>query len=200
MNNSYKSILIESGIYNEYMLYAKAQSCYFMTIEYGYKFPDKLVPYFNSDFTSIFSMDDFKLCRNIYDSYRQRVYRLKKKISKMLESSCLFLTLTFTNEYLLSTSESERRKAIIDYLSQFGVPCIANIDFGKINEREHYHAILQIDSIDYHSYTFGDINGKRVRNNDLSSQDRISAYISKLTNHAIKETTKGRRIIYLNMR
>ena len=116
----------------------------------------------------------------------------------MIEKQCLFLTLTFTDDTLQKTSTTTRRRYIVKYLSQFNVPCIANKDFGKENGREHYHAIIQIDRIDYSLYDYGAINGKKVvvgSETDL----RLSKYISKLTNHAIKETTKQSRLIYLHM-
>lgn len=135
-----------------------------------------------------------------------RVARLKKRISDMvLNYDCLFLTLTFTNDKLSSTSAPFRRLAVKRFLAQFGVPYVANIDFGAKNGREHYHAILCIAEIDYHLWKYGAINGMKIRNNIIfddngvvtsESVERLSRYIAKLTNHAIKETTKRCAIMY----
>ena len=113
----------------------------------------------------------------------------------MLESGeCLFLTLTFTDATLGKTTEDTRRQAVRRYLKSFGVPYVANIDYGKKNGREHYHAVIQTDHVDYAAYTYGAINGERIR----SAEDyvKLSKYVAKLTNHAIKQTNKRQVIIY----
>ena len=128
----------------------------------------------------------------------------------MLNSGkCLFLTLTFTDKVLDSTSPETRRRYVSYYLKQFGVPYIANIDFGTADayiddngnerqgtKREHYHAVIQTDKIDlseWHKY--GAIKLEKIR---ASQNDniRLAKYVSKLTNHAIKETTKRACLIY----
>lgn len=135
-----------------------------------------------------------------------RVIRLSKRISKMLlNSKCLFLTLTFTDESLAKTSAKYRRLAVSRFLRQFNVPYVGNLDFGKKNGREHYHAILATDKIDYHLWKFGSINGLKIRSDIQYNADgevtdisvkKLSKYVAKLTNHAIKETTKRSVLIY----
>ena len=47
---------------------------------------------------------------------------------------------------------------------------------------------------DYNAFDYGALNGERVRStNDFV---KLAKYISKLTNHAIKDTCKGSRMIY----
>jgi len=124
-----------------------------------------------------------------------RVKRLKNRVSALLEKPCIFLTLTFTDEVLANTNTDTRRQYVRRYLQQFG-SYVGNIDYGKTNEREHYHAILQYDGkLDYHEWQkkCGNIDFQKVKNPNSVA---MSKYISKLTNHAIKETTKGCRIIY----
>lgn len=124
-----------------------------------------------------------------------RVKRLKDSINKMLSSGeCIFLTLTFTDATLCKTTATTRRRYITRYLSLFNAPYIANKDFGKKNGREHYHAVIQAPKIDYSLYTLGAINGQVVHK--TSNPVKLAKYISKLTNHAIKETTKRSCIIY----
>ena len=171
---------------------------YRLLIEYGYMPPSNITPYFETDFSVFMDYYTIRECQRIFDAHRSRSSRVRKRISLMLEKPCIFLTLTFTDEMLSNTQSSTRRRYIVGFLSQFGVPCIANKDFGKLNGREHYHALIQISNIDYSLYDYGAINGKRV----VQSSDtdiKLSKYISKLTNHAIKETTKNSRIIYLHM-
>lgn len=133
-------------------------------------------------------------CKINHATYK-RVKRLKDKISLFLNKSCTFLTLTFTDEVLASTSPETRRRYITRFLKRFGVPYIANKDYGLENGREHYHAVIQSQKIDYSLYEYGAINGKKIRN--FKNDDiRLAKYISKLTNHAIKETCNGSKIIY----
>lgn len=149
---------------------------------------------------------EFKEYRRISDAKHARVRRIKKRIFDMIyKNDCLFLTLTFTNDALERTSSPFRRIAVRRFLNYFNVPYVANIDFGKKNGREHYHAVIQIGEIDYHLWTYGAIKGLRVRN-DLKydedgvitseSVEKISRYVAKLTNHAIKETTRRSVIMY----
>ena len=127
--------------------------------------------------------------------------RLKKRIEQMLNSgSCLFLTLTFRDDCLNKTNADTRRKFVLRFFEQFKTLYIANVDFGKQKGREHYHAVLLADEIDYHLWEHGTIKGERVRYNkdDRSdaSAERLARYTNKLVNHAIKETTKRQALIY----
>lgn len=129
-----------------------------------------------------------KINRNYY--YRKT--RLTKSISKLLNKPCLFLTITFTNKTLNTTSYVYRRNLISRLLQKYLY--IANVDYGELNGREHYHAIIQSDSIDCQLFKkYGTINAQHIYNPD---DERLAKYISKLTNHAIKNSTKNSRIIY----
>lgn len=139
---------------------------------------------------------EWKEAERINDAYFHRVKRLKHRISDMLKSGdCLFLTFTFTNYILLTTNADTRRQKVRRYLSQYNCPYVANIDFGKKYGREHYHAIIQCDKVDFSLYNYGALNGQKITNqgDDIV---RLAKYISKLTNHAIKKTTKQNYIIY----
>lgn len=193
-----KSQLINNGLFDLYKSYVNSLNCYNNLTEYGYTFPDYLIPYLTLPILQIFTNEEFKECERIYDSNRKRSGRIKKKITEMIKKPCLFLTLTFTDETLTNTSAETRRRYVRQFLTQFNVPAIANKDFGSENGREHYHSIIQTSNIDYSLYTYGAINGKRVIV-DYGCDKRISKYISKLTNHSIKETTKRSTLIYLHM-
>ena len=128
-----------------------------------------------------------------------RATRLRKRIETMLlNGDCLFLTLTFNDETLLNTSQETRRKHVSRYLKSFNAPYVANIDFGSQNGREHYHAVINVSSIDLAPWReYGNINVERVRSKSIElSKTRLSKYISKLSNHAIKETTRRCCLIY----
>lgn len=146
-------------------------------------------------FHRMFNLEDWQEAHRINKASYARIQRLKKRIASMLDSGpCLFLTLTFTDEVLRKTTEDTRRQFVRRYLKSFGVPYVANIDYGKKNGREHYHAVIQTDNVDYSAYTYGAINGERIH----SAEDylKLSKYVAKLTNHAIKQTNKRQVIIY----
>lgn len=139
---------------------------------------------------------EWKECERINHAHFKRVKRLKDRVTIMITNGdCIFLTLTFTDESLQKTQESYRRKAVQRFLNKLNCSYIANKDFGKKKGREHYHALVQIDFVNYSMWKLGAINGQKIRNN-TDDVKRIAKYIAKLTNHAIKATTKRSVIMY----
>lgn len=129
-----------------------------------------------------------------WNSYK-RISRLKRKIASMIEKGqCLFLTLTFTDEALAKTKKETRRQNVRRFLSSYNCEYVANIDYGKKKEREHYHAIIQTKRVDHKKWTYGSLDFKRIAK--TSDSIKLAKYITKLTNHALKETTKQCRVIY----
>lgn len=138
-------------------------------------------------------------CVKINQASYKRTARLQNRVRSMLTSGeCLFLTLTFNDETLNNTTEKQRRVSVVRYLKQFLTPYVANIDFGALNHREHYHALIQSSKINFESWRkFGNINCERVRIKNIANDEiKLSKYIAKLSNHAIKETTKRSALIY----
>lgn len=144
-----------------------------------------------------------KCCRQLFDSRRARVSRLKKRIEDIvLNHDAIWLTLTFTDSILLSTSASTRRVYIRRWLKSLNVPFfIARKDFGDkeknphSKEREHYHAIVQASKIDFTTYPYGIINGSKVRNS-VNSVGRLAQYINKLSYHFFKPSSSRDSLIY----
>ena len=140
-------------------------------------------------------------------------YYLKKKIKNALLSDyyCIFVTLTFTDKVLSKTNEKTREIYIKQFLKNESVFYIANRDYGKEKDREHYHAFLitsyltlkdlDFNKIDYgynirlntFAYKYGNIYPKAYRYGHKAEIIEMNA--NALTNHFIKETTKGARII-----
>lgn len=161
----------------------------------GYKPYNDLVSYCKENGL----MNELKECSKINHAEYKRTQRLKKRVETMLlNGECVFITLTFNDETLRDTTEKERRVAVSRYLKKYRCLYIANIDYGSKNKREHYHALINCKSIDFKSWRkYGNINAKRVRNKDIESdKTKLSKYIAKLSNHAIKETTKRSCLIY----
>ena len=141
--------------------------------------------------------EEWKEAYRVNDASYHRTKRLKTKIKAMITSgSCIFLTLTFTNKVLDTTSQDTRKQYIKRALKSMSDIYIANIDYGSKKEREHYHAIVLADRVDHNTWKYGNIDFERVRVEQEDSPVKIAKYITKLTNHAIKETVKQNRLIY----
>lgn len=140
----------------------------------------------------------FGVC-GIIEGYRianaryHRVSRLKKRIEKIIEKDSLFITLTFTDEVLSKTSSKTRREYATRFLKKYSSDYVGNIDFGSRNHREHYHAVIQAERLDHNSWSYGAISFEKIYNKDSV---KLSQYVAKLTNHAIKETTKRSSLLY----
>lgn len=144
-------------------------------------------------------MKEFVECRKLNEASYKRTARLKERVKTMLlNGSCIFLTLTFTDDVLSSTTEKQRRVAVSRYLKQYNAMYVANIDFGSKNHREHYHALINCERVDNQSWLkYGSIDFERVRNRDIERDNvKLSKYIAKLSNHAIKETTRRSVLMY----
>ena len=61
----------------------------------------------------------------------KRNKRIREHLEDIISKPSLFLTLTFTEEVLSTTSQSTRRQYVSRLLGAFKVPYIANIDFGN---------------------------------------------------------------------
>lgn len=127
-----------------------------------------------------------------------RISRLRKRVESIINynGNSFFLTLTFTNKSLSSINEKNRRRYVHYYLKSISNNYVANIDYGKRNHREHYHAVVQCDYIDSKLWKYGNLDFEQINVFDLESSDKLSKYVSKLSNHAIKETNKRSVLIY----
>ena len=131
----------------------------------------------------------------IHNAKVHRVVRLRRRIESICSERAYFLTLTFTNDVLATTSEETRRKYVKRYLASISTKYVANVDYGRLNEREHYHACVQCEHIDHKLWPYGNLDFQLITATDDSFL-LLSKYVSKLTNHAIKETCKRKAIIY----
>lgn len=142
------------------------------------------------------TINDVREARAINNANYNRVKRLKGRIEQYLTmGQCIWLTLTFTDEILAKTSQETRRRYVSRFLKSQSNSYIANIDYGKDTEREHYHAVVLCDYLDKSKWLYGFSYTERVKNH-VNSPKKLSKYVSKLTNHAIKETTKRQVYIY----
>lgn len=131
-----------------------------------------------------------------------KVSRIKKRLVYLIThfDYLYFCTFTFDNDFIKKCDRSKRdliKNTIIRFDDDLNY--ILNVDYGKKNEREHYHCIIATNNNgDFRSYlkcnypyfTSCDIINKS--NNDIK---RISKYINKLSNHCTKDTTKNKRVV-----
>lgn len=138
-------------------------------------------------------------CKKINLANYKRVNRLKERITRYINSgTCIFLTLTFNPSTLDQTNEKTRRKYVQRVLKQHSNMYVANIDYGaddRYTHREHYHALIVCDRFDKkqwddYGFSFCEVVHR------TNSEEKISKYIAKLCNHAIKESTKRACYIY----
>lgn len=125
--------------------------------------------------------------------------RVKKKVNQILQyEHKYFITFTLEDKYLTRDKKYLMRK-IKEALSTASL-YIANEDYGKLNGRLHFHALVCYDSqLDYTTkdnfinsiWKYGNIDYLKVYDNNDTA---ITKYLTKLTNHAIKETAG--KIIY----
>lgn len=197
----FKSKVMSSALYEQYKEYRKINYydyCYKMygEINNNLELPD--IKKARSIFVNGLTLPkEWKECERIFSSNAKKTQRLRARISSYInDGPCIFLTLTFTDKVLDSTSEDTRRTYVTRFLKEHTIKYVANIDYGKINQREHYHAVVRTDvDFDYRWWPYGAINFQRISHEDIDIK-RISKYITKLTNHAVKSSNKRCVLIY----
>lgn len=131
-----------------------------------------------------------------YENYRKKNQRARSRIEKIISSEkALFLTFTFTDKALQTTSENTRYQGVVRWLKSNCLDYVANIDYGNEHSREHYHAVVSVNKkIDYTSWRYGALNGVKIKRS--SSPLALAKYLNKLVNHAFKSSNNSKKIIY----
>ena len=196
-----KQIIIENKLHREvgelslkqYRLFQMELGVYYPSLEnYSYQELENET----TNFIELYGYATYKIANNLNRASYQRTTRLKNRIREAVASgSAYFITITFNNDTLSKTNEKTRRKYISRWLKTLSPFYVANIDYGKTTSREHYHAIITSDCLPPKTWEYGFIDILKVATTENDTK-RVSKYISKLTNHAIKNTTKSKRIIY----
>jgi hypothetical protein len=163
---------------------------------FQYSYPDDTLDIWYNSLADRFGFLSILEAMRLNNARYHRVGRLKRRVASIISYRSFFLTLTFTNVTLLSTSAETRRRYVARYLKSISQDYVANVDYGERNHREHYHAIVRCDEIDYKLWKYGNLDFELITFEDETAIDRLSKYIAKLTNHAIKETAKRGHLIY----
>ena len=197
-----KQIIIKNKLHREvgqlslkgYRLYQKeVNGLYYPSlINYSYQELENEI----KEFVNLYGYSTYKVATNVNHASYKRTARLKERIREAVASGkAWFITITFSPETLAKTNEKTRRVYVSRWLKSLTPFYVANIDYGKNKGREHYHAVITSDQRPPKSWSYGFVDILKVATTETDTK-RISKYISKLTNHAIKNTTKSKRIIY----
>lgn len=146
-------------------------------------------------------LDENKDFERILKARYQKCSRIKKRFVYLLTrfNYIWFVTFTFDN-YYINKSDRTKRDLMKSVLNTHDFKYMLNIDYGKKNEREHYHCIIgtNIDfDVNQYIQSFYPCHCLAIQckkgKNDFK---RLLKYINKLTNHCLKATTKNRRMLY----
>ena len=156
--------------------------------------------YQNNDLEGLLFFEGFVLrdkladcsARLIESEYRKYT-RAREHIRELVSSGrAVFITLTFTDEVLSSTSAETRRRYVSRYLKEQSDFYVANIDYSPGKQREHYHAVVS-NRCDMSKWRYGFVWCEKVRTQDYNAK-RVARYVAKLTSHAFK--VNASRLLY----
>lgn len=139
----------------------------------------------------------YSIAENVLKARNKKVQRLRKRIKHIFRkhNESVFVTLTFRDDVLSSTDGKTRRVYVSRFLNSQTDEYVGNIDFGEKNGREHYHAVVG-GRINPKQWNYGCCNVQRIRVDDKTSSYKLARYITKLTYHAIKDSTERHSLIY----
>lgn len=130
------------------------------------------------------SSDNLYLLIRYVNSFMNKKSYCSKKVKEFLQKyNCSFITLTFDDKHLKYANDINIKR----FLNKLNCDYIANVDYGAINNRKHYHAIITSQDIDLSLYKYGAINIKKIV---VSNSKSLTSYLMKLSYHGFKETDK----------
>lgn len=173
--------------------------------EYDVEFLTKVIEYNRKKYIAFKNELPFEYnneYERILKARYQKSSRIKKRLVYLLSryKYIWFITFTFDN-YYIDKCDRTKRDLIKMVLNTHDFKYMLNIDYGKKNEREHYHCILATnEDFDVNQfmqfYYEGGFSLSIKCKNGFDDFKRLSKYLNKLTNHCIKATTKRQRILY----
>lgn len=197
-----KSYLIEN---NDFQFFRKSNFIHNLKLVSNYK---ELAPelqehlasnaeYLYAEPLDYYNEIELKALVQLQEARRKKIKRLKNRIHKFLiySSYVYFITFTWRDDILESTNQKTRRTYVQRYLSDTCfIDYYANIDFGSMTQREHYHCVLALQEDILPEWKYGFMYAEKVRSTSKSIL-RLSTYVNKLTHHAYKDSTKNERCI-----
>lgn len=143
---------------------------------------------------SEFGVDVHHACQLLYQSSVRKYIRVRKRMEKyVLGGKAYFGTFTFRNDVLEDTNPQTRRTYMARFLKPLSECYVANVDYGDESGREHYHAVFVASRLPSNPWPYGFVKYEKVGKGEMASK-AVSHYITKLTRHALKESTKGDKV------
>lgn len=146
--------------------------------------------------------EDSKLERILKNRYA-KVSRIKKRFVYLIVKYKYHYFCTFTfDDDLIEKCDRTKRDLIKSSLMSFDsdVSYILNVDYGSKTEREHYHCIVATNNPTNLRQHLKEIypcrSGCKFVSTSSNDIKRLSKYINKLSNHCIKDSTKGKRLVF----
>lgn len=215
-----KAEVLKNGSYNYFIRIKSDLYNYFNNTvgnDSGSKFPIReYEERLENEFLLQYDRESFDLCLKLYNSSRQKVGRLKRKITYWLGiAPCYFLTITFEDSAFDNSTLKSRRSYVTRFLKSADCLYCANIDYGDKNGREHYHAVIcyksqiqgkplysdgkffLLDTFLHDLWKYGFLSVQPLDFAE-STPKKVSKYIAKLSNHALKETALSQRMLSNN--
>lgn len=145
------------------------------------------------DFTSTFRFLaplEYSLCESFSNVLKSRVRRYRSFCTSHFDESghAIFVTLTLSDDYI-NLPHSTLFTYASRFLKLFGSYAL-NDDYGKKDNRYHFHALCFTDYINPLLWKYGNCDVKRV----YSFTRKLLSYSSKLVNHAFKDYRS--RVVY----
>lgn len=113
----------------------------------------------------LYGEEVFNCARNIVCGQKKRVARVRGKVGQYVtEEVAVFGTHTFKPEKIATTKERTRRTNMSRCLRSVSRHYVANIDYGTLNQQEHYHSLFTLEGYEVKNRFIEEVkDGKKVR-------------------------------------
>lgn len=139
----------------------------------------------------------------ILNARYNKISRIKRRFVFLISRYKFIYFCTFTfDDKLIKKCDRTKRDLIKASLNSFDsdIKFILNVDYGTKTEREHYHCLVgtnKSSSLRQHlKNVYPCRTGVEFVPCSVSDIKRLSKYINKLSNHCLKDSTKGKRIYF----
>lgn len=151
-----------------------------------------------------YTQDQVNEAIKLNNAYYQRRKRIKKRIIEMVDQVILdnknfMLFLTFTlNEEHIDMKIKTLRVYLQRLLNNTCLNYVANLDYGTLRGRLHFHAVVLVDK----TYEWYDLWKERgyVKLEHIevteNSVNKVTKYVAKLSAHGLKDSTRFETLIY----
>lgn len=150
--------------------------------------------------------DNFHLLECLSKARYKKIQRLTKLIIRMMsKGQAYFFTFTFNDRALSKFGFKSLRRKVSYILKKTCSMYVANVDFGdrdknpESKERIHYHGVALIFDEEelrrYWNKNSGFLKLEPIGNSDKDNK-KVSKYITKVSAHAFKDSTRQYRFIF----